>query len=451
MELPDLATLPPITKFIERCEVITIPAGAAPKDVTIQLPDADGAKVPARYTGSPPGLAVNDEVVVRATPQDTIKYVIDGTSGATLPKVGKRLAHVLFVSSTAPNADHTTIAAAITAASAGDIILLDAETWGLVIVTKAITLMGLDPVNTILQATADDSDTLRLTGANGIAIRNLTLDNTGAGTTCTCLDLTQGFDNHIIDNVIVTKTSGAPTNSYGIYNVNGTGILLNNVRVQITTGTNRYGYYSTLTTGSSAKIVGGSYEGSTDDIRLDDAQASLELSGPWLINDDLNIVAGSWTGNYHQSSDGLWIPQKFVGARVLNSANITLTTGVLKLLTFDSERYDNDTIHSTSTNTGRLTTQTEGYYTIVGNARWAANATGQRFLDIKLNGTTFIGIQSLDTTTGGFPAVTVTTTIYFLSVGDYVELHAFQNSGGNLDVVNFGNYSPEFMMHRMAQ
>ncbi len=140
-----------------------------------------------------------------------------------------------------------------------------------------------------------------------------------------------------------------------------------------------------------------------------------------------------------------------MGARVLNSANITLTTGVLKLLTFDSERYDNDTIHSTSTNTGRLTAQTEGYYIIIGNARWAANATGQRFLDIKLNGTTFIGIQSLDTTTGGFPAVTVTTTIYFLSVGDYVELHAFQNSGGNLDVVNFSNYSPEFMMHRMAQ
>ncbi len=302
IDLSDLAKLPLITKFIEGCLVDSVPAGAVPKDVMIQLPDGDGAKVPARYTGFPPGLVATNVVSVRATPQDPIRYLIAGTSGATAPKTGKKLDHVFFVSSTAPNADYSTIAAANSAASAGDIILLDAETWGSAVITKAVTLMGLDPVNTILTASSDDSNTLRLTGANGITVRNLTLENTGAGTTCTCLDITSGHDNHIIDNVIMTKTSGAPTNAYGIYNNNGTNILLNNVRITVTTGTNKYGYYSTLTTGSSARIVGGSYEGSTDDIRLDDAQASVELNDPILENDDLNIVAGSATGWYLDSS-----------------------------------------------------------------------------------------------------------------------------------------------------
>ncbi|GAI45580.1 unnamed protein product, partial [marine sediment metagenome] len=41
-------------------------------------------------------------------------------------------------------------------------------------------------------------------------------------------------------------------------------------------------------------------------------------------------------------------------------------------------------------------------------------------------------------------------TIYDLSVGDYVELLAFQTSGDVLDVSYAGNYSPEFMMHRIG-
>lgn len=334
-DLSNLAKLPVITKFIERCIVTDIPAGALPKDITIQLPDADGAKVPVRYTGSPPGLAVDDEVSIRATPQDTIRYVIDGTSGATAPKVGKKLAHVLFVSSTAPNADHATIAAAVSAASAGDIILLDAEMWGRATITKAVTLMGLDPVNTILATSDDDSSALRLTGANGIAIRNLTLNNTGAGTTCICLDITQGYDNHIIDNVIMNKTNGAPTNSYGIYNVNGTNILLNNVRVTVTTGTNRYGYFSNLTTGSSARVVGGSYEGSTDDIRLDDAQASVELNDPILENGDLNIAAGSATGKYLDGTGDIYI----VSGSEINT-DVILSAGVTEAIWFDFSLLD---------------------------------------------------------------------------------------------------------------
>jgi hypothetical protein len=41
-------------------------------------------------------------------------------------------------------------------------------------------------------------------------------------------------------------------------------------------------------------------------------------------------------------------------------------------------------------------------------------------------------------------------TIYELSVGDYVELRAYQNRRGSLNIKATGNYSPEFIMVRMA-
>lgn len=354
---------------------------------------------------------------------------------------------IITVSTTDPDADYSTIAAANTAASAGDIILLDAETWGNAIITKAVTLMGLDPVNTILTTTG--TKTINV-GANGVTLRNLTAANTGTSAH-SCIESVN--DNLTIQNCIVNKVSGSGSGeSRGIYNSGGDNWIIDNCRVTVTDGATKYGYHAD-SAASSAKIIGGSFDGSTDDINLASVSGiSVELSGPWLVNDDLVVGASaSWTGNYHQSSDGLWIPQKFVGTRVYNSANITLTTGVVTLMTYNSERWDNDGIHSTSVNTGRLTCQTDGYYLIDGHLRWATNSTGQRTLNIKLNGTTFIASASFDATAGSLPTSIGATTLYYLVVGDYVEMFAFQNSGGNLDIASFGNYSPEFAMHRMAQ
>ncbi|KKL75014.1 hypothetical protein LCGC14_2059110, partial [marine sediment metagenome] len=78
-----------------------------------------------------------------------------------------------------------------------------------------------------------------------------------------------------------------------------------------------------------------------------------------------------------------------IGARVTNSAAITLTTTTDTGLTFDQEDYDTDTIHDTGSNTNRLTATTAGKYIITGAARFAANATGTRRLGIRLNGTDF--------------------------------------------------------------
>lgn len=150
----------------------------------------------------------------------------------------------------------------------------------------------------------------------------------------------------------------------------------------------------------------------------------------------LNRVDGPWEG---------------IAARAYNDASISVANTTWVALTFNSERFDTDGIHSTATNTGRLTCRTKGIYAISGTFDFAANGTGQRRTHIRLNGSTYIAGDTCEGN-ASLSAILNPSTQYSLGVGDYVELMAYQNSGGALNVSNSGaNYfSPEFMMAKVA-
>lgn len=142
---------------------------------------------------------------------------------------------------------------------------------------------------------------------------------------------------------------------------------------------------------------------------------------------------------------------RFVGARVYNSANISIASGGSgAALTFDSERFDTDSIHSTSSNTSRLTANTAGKYQIGGSLFFANNTTGARGLQIVLNGGTAIAILRTPTVVGTDVSALQINTAYDLAAGDYVELVAYQTSSGSLNVTASGNQSPEFWMHKVS-
>jgi hypothetical protein len=140
--------------------------------------------------------------------------------------------------------------------------------------------------------------------------------------------------------------------------------------------------------------------------------------------------------------------------RCYNSANISIPNAAWTSLTFNTNRLDQGTStsqHSTSSNTSRLTCQQAGMYVVTGHIEFAANASGDlRAAAIVLNGTTFLGIMQLPGVASGSDATRLTiTTTYYLNIGDYVELSVEQNSGGALNVLTDGNFSPEFMMARI--
>jgi len=136
-----------------------------------------------------------------------------------------------------------------------------------------------------------------------------------------------------------------------------------------------------------------------------------------------------------------------VGARVYRSSNQSINNTTFTAITFNSERYDTDNIHSTVSNTSRLTCQTAGKYIIVGQVKIDNNVTGYRICRIVLGGSTVLSVaRELNPTTAS-AANLIVTTIYDLATSNYVELEVWQNSGGSLNVLSDSNSSPEFMMH----
>lgn len=131
--------------------------------------------------------------------------------------------------------------------------------------------------------------------------------------------------------------------------------------------------------------------------------------------------------------------------RCTNSANLSIPDTTVTALTFDTDRWDTETIHSISSNTSRLTCVTAGRYAIGGNVRFASNATGIRMMRIRLNGATDIAFIQHDAAGGGSLIEDINTQ-YVLAVNDYVELEVQQTSGGALNVLKQNAYSPEFYM-----
>ena len=130
----------------------------------------------------------------------------------------------------------------------------------------------------------------------------------------------------------------------------------------------------------------------------------------------------------------------FVGVKCYKSAAQSIPNATWTALTFDSETFDTDGFHSTSTNTSRITIPSgkAGKYLVQWQAVWASNGTGSRNTRLLKNaGGTHqaYGIWSMPLTGAGDITVHTNTAIVDLIVGDYLELNIGQGSGGNLDAV----------------
>lgn len=111
-----------------------------------------------------------------------------------------------------------------------------------------------------------------------------------------------------------------------------------------------------------------------------------------------------------------------------------LVTATFTALNFNSEDFQTGTLHSTVTNNSRVTIATAGVYCFTGTVAFAANATGQRVIVIKVNGTTYYDKLAFPNNGAGNTFEAQITKLLSLAAGDYVELFAYQDSGGNLNV-----------------
>jgi hypothetical protein len=119
--------------------------------------------------------------------------------------------------------------------------------------------------------------------------------------------------------------------------------------------------------------------------------------------------------------------------------------GTYTALVFNQERYDTHAMHSTSSNTSRLTCVVPGVYRIWGRVYWPGSSTGYRELEILRNGTDQIALIT-ESNPGTVALAQEITVEWELAKDSYVELRAFQSSGGTLNATAVNYYSPTFGM-----
>lgn len=109
-------------------------------------------------------------------------------------------------------------------------------------------------------------------------------------------------------------------------------------------------------------------------------------------------------------------------------------------ISWDIEDIDSDGAHSNVTNNTRYTSQTDGWYLVVAQLHWTANATGHREIRIRknANNSDFYGWNAMYANDGAEAADIQTSAYIFLAVGDYIEVMGWQSSGGSLSTFNDG-------------
>lgn len=141
----------------------------------------------------------------------------------------------------------------------------------------------------------------------------------------------------------------------------------------------------------------------------------------------------------------------FKGCRAVTNTNQLISNATYTVLNYNSETYDTDGFHSTSTNTGRMTIPAglAGYYLLITQAVFDPNATGQRASKIQKNGADVSVGRKMAAYSSTVELTLVGSDIIYLAEGDYVEHLVYQSSGGNLymaqDSTTFTGFTIQYL------
>ena len=136
------------------------------------------------------------------------------------------------------------------------------------------------------------------------------------------------------------------------------------------------------------------------------------------------VTAGSRAGRGRELS---------VGAVVFSSATQTTNNATGLQLSFSTVRFDNATCWNAAL-PKRLYAPIGGLYSLWSYAVWASNAAGLRYLTFRINGSAYIDVTDNKIPLNGDSTRQTINGMWPLNGGDYIEVEAFQTSGGNLNV-----------------
>lgn len=125
------------------------------------------------------------------------------------------------------------------------------------------------------------------------------------------------------------------------------------------------------------------------------------------------------------------------GCASYGNTNQAIATGTFTAVTFDSDEWDVGNCHSTTANPTRFTVPHggAGVYLLSAVISFMTSAVGQRIIKVTKNGQEIRGNGYIMTSTGGVYVTGMSFSLVTpLNDGDYLEVIAYQDTGGNLNI-----------------
>jgi hypothetical protein len=139
-------------------------------------------------------------------------------------------------------------------------------------------------------------------------------------------------------------------------------------------------------------------------------------------------------------------PPNFLG---IQSVVQSVASGTWAAVSLDTASFDSYSGHSNTTNNSRYVCQAgaAGYYIAAGVVGYANSSAGAREAALAVNGSRLSGTAGLIAPSSADGGVVVSATReVLLSVGDYIELHTIQDSGGALNTKVSGEVASAFWL-----
>jgi hypothetical protein len=127
-----------------------------------------------------------------------------------------------------------------------------------------------------------------------------------------------------------------------------------------------------------------------------------------------------------------------------HSVNQSVADSTATVLALNTESFDTDgpnTMHDLVVTNSRIFCKTAGKYLVLAMVQFQANGTGYRRVDILKNGA-LVGLAEYPPVTTGAVTTVPAWAWLQLAVNDYVEVRAFQTSGGALNAEGGTGWSP---------
>lgn len=113
------------------------------------------------------------------------------------------------------------------------------------------------------------------------------------------------------------------------------------------------------------------------------------------------------------------------------SSSQSISNSSVTAITYQTDNIDNADLHSTSTNTERLTIKRSGLYSFAGSVSWDSNSTGVRFVRFGTNLSSQITADRRNAIENSETTIAIT---WEMSAADYAKMDCKQTSGGSLNL-----------------